>query len=133
VSIGDGGQGAVKIEPRNELEEIILGCFEGVSGASGIVIDDEIFAADGNKLGVMRIASELREGSLMAREVPVGVLYKLVTVRRVAEWIQVEKRGAWSDVVEMKKEGGRLEEADVVDARWVRLVEWVSEACGAIG
>ncbi len=62
-----------------------------------------------------------------------GVVYRLTTVRRVAEWIQVERRGAWSGIVEMKEKEGRLEEADVVGARWVWLVEWVSEACGAIG
>ena len=100
-------------------------------GVSGIGLDDEIFAIGGNSLGVMRIASELR-GKLDGLRVPVGVLYKLVTVRRVAEWIQVERRGAWSGVVEMKKEEGRMEEADVVGARWVWLVEWVSEACGAL-
>ena len=68
--IGDEGQHAVKIEPKDDLEEMIHGCFERVSGASGIGIDDEFFAIGGNSLGVMRTASELR-GKLDGLRVPV--------------------------------------------------------------
>ena len=34
---------------------------------------------------------------------PVGVVYGLAVVQRVGEWMQVEKRGARSGAVQMKK------------------------------
>ncbi|HLP58599.1 MAG TPA: amino acid adenylation domain-containing protein [Candidatus Deferrimicrobium sp.] len=84
-------------EPGTEMEKLVAGIWSEVLKVDRIGREDNFFNLGGNSFSVIRVAARLQE--VLKKDVPVVMLYKHLTVKSYASYLQSREDGISGPVI----------------------------------